>query len=160
MAMGSPASPRNVGAVQPPAPLAFYILDVPSSLGPPRPLPPGPASLLSSSCRSFATLAAASSLLGITLFAFPAAGRATRRVASCATFTRTYSSHPVRAYIDRTHSPLARASSVPVMHAALHLPAAACSSALPLSRCSLVTGESVGLQRVFSINRGEPHSLL
>lgn len=92
MAMGSPASPRNVGAVQPPR--AARLLHTRRTLSKPA----------SSSYRrflvlcSFATLVVRLPLLGITLFAFPAAGR--RVVARSALLAYTLLA-PVRAYIDR-----------------------------------------------------------
>jgi len=104
-----------------PAPLAFYILDVPS-LNPP--LPPTVA------FSSYAPSPPSSRLplLGITLFAFPAAGR--RVVVRY--LTRVYSSRSVRAYIDRILGPLSRIPLAPAMHAALHPPC--CAHLVSLAR--------------------------
>lgn len=151
MAMGSPASPRNVGAVQPPR--AARLLHTRRTLSKPTAsLPPTVA------FSSYAPSPPSSSrlpLLGITLFAFPAAGR---RASSCATllaYTLLALPPPyVRAYIDRMLDPL------PLAYRSLPRCMPRCIPPLPrASRVSLATTESVGLQRVFSTSRGEPRSL-
>lgn len=133
-----------------PAPLAFYILDVPS-LNPPFPPTVALSSpmLLRHPRRGF--------LSSVSLcLPFPRRAVASRRVVvRC--LTRIHSSRP-RACIYRSHTrpslSLSRIPLAPAMHAALHPPCRA-----HLGCRSLATTESVGLQRVFSTSRGKPRSL-
>lgn len=142
--MGSPASPRNVGAVQPP-PRSARLLHTRRTL-----------SKAASSSYARSPPSSRLPLLGITLFAFPAAGR--RVVVRCLTRCTLSSLTPVRGYIDRALSLSLSLSRIPpAMHAALHPP---CRAHLGCrARRSLATTESVGLQSVFSTSRGEPRSL-
>lgn len=134
------------------APLAFYILDVPSSPDPLRPATLRPT-LLRHPRHGFLSLR-------ITLFAFPAAGRATRRVESRAL---PYSSHPVRAYIDRALAPSPRiVRSRDARRVASPVPACFSARALSLPLAALSQRERILriTPCVFYQPRGEPHSLL
>lgn len=158
MAMGSPASPRNVGAVQPPR--AARLLHTRRILSKPSRLPPSalycrPSLSLSFSLilrSSFPRPRAPSSpssrlpLVGITLFAFPAAGR---RVARC--LARAYTLLAPCMHISIVYSSSLAYPSLPAMHTALQLPPIALFSSLARDdRIRRIT------TCVFSTSRGEP----
>lgn len=138
--MGSPASPRNVGAVQPPPRSPFTYSTYP--------LLHSPILIL----HSFVTRFLSSRYHFVCLF------RGEPRVASRVTLL-AYSSLTPHAYIYRSYTrPL---SAYRPMHAALHFPVIhqlVPRLSLSHSFVTLATRESTGLHRVFSINRDEPHS--
>lgn len=132
-----PPSPFSSLSSLPRAP--FVVLSSSPTLSFPRPRAPSPPS-------------PRLPLVGITLFAFPAAGR---RVARCL-YSRVHSSRVPCMHISIAYSPsLAYRSRFPRMHAALHLP--------PVARFSRVSPRDDRIRRittcVFSTSRGEPRSL-
>lgn len=152
--MGSPASPRNVGAVQPPR--AARLLHTRRILSKSSRLPPSALyrrPSLSHPRSSFPRPRAPSPpssrlpLVGITLFAFPAAGR---RVARC--LTRAYTLLAPCMHISIVYSSSLAYRSLAAMHAALHLPpiGALFSGLAGDDRIRRIT------TCVFSTSRGEP----
>lgn len=144
--MGSPASPRNVGAVQPPR--AARLLHTRRTLSKPA----------SSSYRRFLVLCSFTTLVAASSsryhFVCLSRGGPSRRRALPYSRTYTLLSPPC------VHISIA-CSTLSLAYRSLPRCMPRC---IPLCRAhlgchSLATTESVGLQRVFSTSRGEPRSL-